>query len=440
MKHGMKELALADAVDASSHLAKWVSAHCWEDLFFAMCHMADGLELCWKIRGGISEDDRYKGYPEAAFGVELATRRWRWNGRPWYDLIYEYIAKAMIARNSRHGAFDDGIPPEHVFSVFGHLFLEIEWAIGERLELRVPRQTWQTILSVSQAADSIERFIRCWASTRKDWVYLRCPSCRREAFDSNQGYGYCRSCFHVERAFLCAHHGKASLLRDQKHWLPTAEAEQTKEVCVACFETLARQRVVDLVFGEPRVDLTKQFSRITTCPICQWQCFDLRPSRCLLCGTVDESWSSKELERLGLKRCRGCQDLWPLSEWEKEILAGADTLVRRIVANFIEHAYCDLCYVPEDDYEDDYVPEDDYEDEIISVQCLLCENYFDVDLYQDNQLYCEECAAKVDNINYAALDYASFLISRSEKRARLRPKQVAFLAKEIASGLKVMGD
>ncbi|MFQ5752861.1 MAG: hypothetical protein ACE5HI_12770 [bacterium] len=458
MKHDRNKVALASAIVGVEFMARWIlHPKRWRNLFCALGHIADAFELCWKIRAGIPEGTRC-GYPEAAEEVELATSSPTFTGR-WYEFEDPYLETVWKARNARHDSFEDTIPSDHIFLAFGRLFFEIESALGYRLERCVPKKVWQTILNKPYAVDIIEHIIcKCFAPARQKYVYLSCPICTRQGFDSYEDY--CRSCLHQEDTFMCACCHKADFSRNQMRWLLTLDAENTKKVCRSCFAKLAKRREKELLSKPLKLGADGQsIQPFVNCCECNKKCFDITKSRCLLCGVRNELWAEQQMEKHDLGWCADCGKLLSLRQSIRRLRVEDTAYCKNCTATW---PWCWLCGEP--CHPDDGVKTKDgifYCGQCARREvrrCSRCRYYYSVDMVFDElELFecndcqeiiaapflCHECLLQIHN-SHETVDEAidstlNIVIPLTRKwggETRKLSKQLRFVLKEYVGGLR----
>lgn len=300
----MPEMALENATQATEYLHRWLVTDRLLDKPHIVNFMADSLECCWKVRAGIPPDDKSKSYPGAAVAAGIATIDGvTASGGPHFKFDDLWLERLWHMRNQRHRDFDNRMARELVCDAFAHLFYEVDYALGKRLELTVTRETWQALVARPEVeAPLISVFARRLAPSRPVWSYLPCLSCARNTFDSL--HRYCRFCFYSRETFVCTNHGKAAWSSDRRPYLVTADAIGSSPVCRACFGELALARRRALEGRNPPIHLGQ-------CRSCGSGCFDLDGARCLLCGAGDPAWPEPEAQRHGLRRCRLCRRFFP---------------------------------------------------------------------------------------------------------------------------------
>jgi len=310
MKHSREQVALASATLAVEALTRWLltdSPDRWRHKFDSVAHAADALELCWKIRKRVPEEDRVY-FRDAGAKVGLAHRPDWWSTR--LEFIHPYLETCRNVRNSRHASFDDGaVPREYVMQALGSLFLEIELATGQRLERCVLENEWLTIRQTPDAAHAIEDAVRM-LPRKTAYPYLRCDACAHDTFDSH--VCSCRLCFHTEPTFICHIDGTAAYVRERRSWLPAPFDKEAKAVCRCCFEKLGKERVAYVMSDRSKVDFLESLrlgpkELIVACPDCGLRCLHLESTCCLLCGTTNEDWCLTDLMLRGLTRCEECR-------------------------------------------------------------------------------------------------------------------------------------
>ena len=237
MRHSRKDCLIEDAIEGVTYLAGCLSTkqapYSWKDLRRGMCFVADSLEACWNTIANVPDDESYSTYPLAAYRFGLADKiRVGWKQKIKYILKDQYLEVIRLARNSRHGYFDDAISEEHVLKTIGILFISFELAVDQPLELRITQDVWRVIVNRPRAATIVAEMISRSLAPRRltaGQEFIDCPQCGQPTFDSR--WRHCRICFHKDVTFLCARHGKASFLRSAKLCLPTPESQEAKFVC-----------------------------------------------------------------------------------------------------------------------------------------------------------------------------------------------------------------
>jgi hypothetical protein len=416
MRHSRKDCLIEDAIDGVTYLAGCFSAkqgpYSWKDLRRGLCFVADSLEACWNTIANAPDDDSYSSYPQAAYRVGLANKtRAGWKLKPIYILKDQYLQATRVARNSRHGFFDDNIPEDFVIRTIGCLLVDFERATGQCLELKVPQKAWQEIINRPRATTIIAEFIQKKLAPTRNLAgqeFINCPQCGQATFDS--GRSHCRICFYKDATVLCARHGKATLLRGAKLCLLTPENREAKLVCLLCFNFLARSRELDL----------SRKMNVIECRKCKKRCFDLNSTRCLHCGVEDKTWGHTEIKRLGLARCQDCSKIfYPDCSTSGSLCLSCDT---------------DLPLSGELDFWDNFEEEEP--------QCLNCGTYISSCNNQGDRQFCVNCEAAIDYCE-TTREVARILASEMvdaisrHRRVRGRSRRIRFISDDIVSAISL---
>ena len=431
MIHSRRELLVRNAVYGSTYLARWLSAtqksHAWWDLYCGEGHVADALEACWNTIAEFPDSRQYSDYRQAAHRVGLAEYRGTW--KPKLILKVKPLEDTRLARNSRHGSFDDNIPEESVLWVIGHLLTVFDLAVGKPLELEVSQEAWRTIMNRPGAAANVVNWISANLAPQRliaGQEYIDCPLCNYRTFDSSRGH--CRICLHKEATFLCTGHNGASLYINSKWYLLNRHSQERIQVCTACFQAFAQNRTRDLR-GEPY---------IIQCRVCNNPCFDLYSSRCLLCGIEDRIWMRLQMLQLGLGRCQTCTKIVTASSYASTCLACRLSHAADELSYYDVDEEYELDYEYADEYElDDELYWDEYEEE---TQCLRCGDTLAIfDSYADGQ-FCVSCEAETaayDTIMAEAQRLASEMMNKKNRgnRIRGRARVIRFISRDIASAM-----